>query len=228
MGCGCRDVSPPATGNRNLRAAGLPPVAVRVLAAARFEATGHMGLVPLPGGFGIPETDHRRLFVVDGELSDGTRTEVLTTLGEAGAFAGVDLHTVAHPALEMAAEPDAALGVDKASAEVLADWFGFVQEMLEALVATADASDTPSSIQLWPEHFDLAMELGETGYRANFGGSPGDDFESAPYLYIGPHERREGTFWNAPFGAVLTYSELLDGNDPMAFFQHGKAMLEPE
>lgn len=207
---------------------GLHVVAARVLAVARYQATGHLGLVPLAGGFGIPEAEERRLAIVEGQLSDGTRTEPLTTLRAAGAFAGVDLAVVAHPALEVAAEMDAPLRVDGASAAVLADWYGFCQETLGALTATADANDAPSAIQLWPEHFDLAMELGEAGYRANFGGSPGDEFHGDPYLYIGPHERRQGTFWNVPFGAILTYDELLDGNDPMAFFQHGKAMLEPD
>lgn len=207
--------------------ASLQLVAVRILAVARFQATGHLGLEPVPGGFGIPEPDGPNLAVVDGELSDGTRSERLTTLMAAAAFAGIDPTSESHPALEVAADLEAPLDVDIDSAKILGDWYGFCQETLQAFAATAEVDDDPSSIQLWPEHFDLAMELGALGYRANFGGSPGDG-DGEPYLYVGPHDHRDGMFWNAPFGATLSYEDLLDGNDPLAFFQHGKRLLAPE
>ena len=51
-----------------------------------------------------------------------------------------------------------------------------------------------SSSQLWPEHFDLACEIGDAdaGTRANYGASPGDAAIPEPYLYVGPVGRRAG------------------------------------
>ena len=73
-------------------------------------------------------------------------------------------------------DPDAPLAIDPAAARAVGDWFGFCASILEQLRADADAdADSPSRLQLWPEHFDLAVDLGPDGARANFGGSPGDD-----------------------------------------------------
>ena len=35
---------------------------------------------------------------------------------------------------------------------------------------------------LWPEHFDLAIDVDEV----NYGVSPGDGYHGAPYAYVGP------------------------------------------
>ena len=58
----------------------------------------------------------------------------------------------------------------------------------------------PGWVQLWPEHFDVATELGseERGERAAYGASPGDDEHPEPYLYVAPWTARpEGELWNA-------------------------------
>jgi hypothetical protein len=74
-------------------------------------------------------------------------------------------------------------------------------------------------VLLWPEHFDIAMELGDeaAGKRANFGASPGDENHDEPYLYVGPSnpDLASGEPWNATGfrGAQLTYSELLAAED---------------
>ncbi|TML07060.1 MAG: hypothetical protein E6G41_05415 [Actinobacteria bacterium] len=58
---------------------------------------------------------------------------------------------------------------------------------LEALSAEAE-------IHLWPEHFDVAIELGE----ATFGVSPGDENHPEPYAYVAPWSApAPGEFWNA-------------------------------
>ena len=58
----------------------------------------------------------------------------------------------------------------------------------------------PRSSELWPEHFDIAMELGDdaAGKRANFGASPGDESHDEPYLYVGPWnpDLASGELWN--------------------------------
>jgi hypothetical protein len=86
---------------------------------------------------------------------------------------------------------------------------------------------------VWPEHFDVALDLAAApDRRVNLGGSPGDGFHADPYLYVGPWTAdRPGdvAFWNAPFGAVLGYAELLERSDSLgsavAFFDRGLALL---
>jgi len=70
----------------------------------------------------------------------------------------------------------------------------------------------------WPEHFDLAVTLGEV----NYGVSPGDDAIPYPYAYVGPHVQRAGAFWNEPFGAARAISELADADGVLAFFEEGR------
>ena len=107
--------------------------------------------------------------------------------------------------------------VDKAAASTLGDFYGFACSVLEQLRAD-EADGDPSRVQLWPEHFDIAIELGsqEAGQRANYGASPGDDDHDEPYLYVGPWSAEvSGELWNATGfkGAELRYSELLETED---------------
>ncbi len=93
--------------------------------------------------------------------------------------------------------------------------------MIAELRARAGDELEPVSINLWPEHFDVATELGSeaAGQRAGYGASPGDAEHPEPYLYVGPWTARpEGSLWNATAfaGAELAYSELLGPSDPVA------------
>jgi hypothetical protein len=201
-------------------------VAARVLGAARFLATGRFGLRVVEGGFGTPEFDGRTLSVVDGQLTDGERRHPLTTLGDACEFAGVDLNAPVHAALdELAGDADTDVSVDPAAARGLADWYALSQGALEALAAACGPADDVTAIQLWPEHFDVALVAGAEPSRANYGGSPGDAAVPEPYLYVGPFAPRSGEFWNASFGATLTYTDVRAGADPLAFFLDGRARL---
>ena len=109
-------------------------------------------------------------------------------------------------------------GVDVAAAHALGDFYGFGCSTLEELRAE-EADEDPSLVQLWPEHFDIAFELGSEakGRRANFGASPGDADHAEPYLYVGPWDtsKAEGEGWNGNGfpGAELTYAELLEAPD---------------
>jgi hypothetical protein len=200
-------------------------VAARVLGAARYGAVGRMGLVVVAGGFGTPVFDGRRLLVVDGMLSDGHRRQPFTDLLDADAFAGVDPAAPLHPALDLPADPAAPLAVDDRAALVLAGWFARCQSLLDSFRTGLGPADAPSATTLWPEHFDLALESGSPDVRATYGGSPGDAAIDEPYLYVGPHRPREGPFWNAGFGAALTYGEIRAGADPGAFFGRGRDLL---
>lgn len=107
--------------------------------------------------------------------------------------------------------------VDPGAATALGDFYGFACSVLEQLRADEPDGD-PSLVQLWPEHFDIAFELGSeaTGKRANFGASPGDDEHPEPYIYVGPWSAEvSGELWNATGfrGAELGYSELLAAAD---------------
>jgi hypothetical protein len=93
--------------------------------------------------------------------------------------------------------------------------------------AESSADSLPTRVQLWPEHFDLSMELGAeaSGRRVTIGASPGDDNHSSPYLYVVPWAPQPaGPPWNDPFfaGASLPYADLAGAEDQrgaaLAFF----------
>jgi hypothetical protein len=108
-------------------------------------------------------------------------------------------------------------GVSEDSARGLGAFYGFACSVLEEL-RHAEVDEDPSLVQLWPEHFDIAIELGSEakGGRANFGASPGDEDHDEPYIYVGPWSAEvSGDLWNGTGfnGAELTYSELLEAPD---------------
>jgi len=155
------------------------------------------------------------------EDRQGTRATLLTSLREVAAFAEVEagaptsLYTPT-TALDL----DRPLGVEAEPATALAGWFALVSDALEAF-RTEHADLEPATSQLWPEHFDLPTTAGEV----NYGGSPGDEGHADPYLYIGPWTPREGSFWNEPFGASRSWSEVPDAEAALAFLQQGFAAL---
>jgi hypothetical protein len=217
-------------------------VAEHVLAAARHRAVGRIGLRAVPGGFGTPRFEwdgaNHDLRVVGHDLVvriDGASTTVpLTTLGAAADAAGIEpggpstVYNLATPC-----EPDAPLDIDAPAARVLAAWFELGWAALGDLRADAD-TEAPSDVTMWPEHFDVAVELGaeDRGTRGTFGASPGDAEHDEPYLYV-THwaEVADDPFWNdrAFGGASLTYSEIRVAADrrdaTLAFFREGRRRL---
>ncbi len=209
-------------------------LAEHVLARARWEATGKIGLRADPEGVATPYygDDRRGLLTAAGLVREqyGERTVApVTTLGDAAALLDTPLGAPAGvytPTTSGA--PDAPLTVDDAAAHALAAWFAFAHEVLVAWRAEHRA-DGPSLLQLWPEHFDVAVDLGDVaaGARANYGASPGDAAVAEPYLYVGPWtmEGRDDPFWNQSWGAALPYTALVATPDPVvaahAFLAHG-------
>jgi hypothetical protein len=121
-------------------------------------------------------------------VGDERRTAI-TTLRGAGAFVGLD----AADAL-----PDDPLEVHSGAATILADTVARGDDALRALIEAARPGDDPSEIHLWPEHFDLAIELGAADIRATYGVSPGDEQHVEPYAYVAPASPPpDGLFWNA-------------------------------
>ena len=217
-------------------------LAERILAPARHAVTGRIGLRSAPGGFATPAfgadrvvaVDGSELTITDGTITDGTTTtrrHRISTLDAAAAFVGVDPTAdtgVYTPTTS--ADRAAVLVVDPASATALGDWIAFGQQVLEVWRA-AHPEDTPSEIQLWPEHFDLALDLGPESGRANYGASPGDGGHELPYLYVGPWNPTDDAFWNAGTYARLGHAELLASADPegaaIEFFTLGYTAASP-
>ena len=229
----------------------LQRVAVHIVARARQQGSGRFGLRVTPGGFGTPAfgDDVTRVRVSGGLLvieragGDGSHSAAMpidgSSLRDLAALAGVDLDAdldVGHDT-PPPGDVETPLAVDGASARVLARWYALSNVALDEVVSGVDAAATPSAVQLWPEHFDAAIDVaydtsapGER--RVNLGGSPGDGFHEAPYVYVGPwtaDRPGDAGFWNAPFGAVLGYDALRDADDPAAevaaFFGRGLGLL---
>jgi hypothetical protein len=187
---------PPGFTETRLR---LHRLAEEVLKPARERVNGRFGLRALPGGFGTPPFGDVMQVHVDG-------VELVTRDGE-----------------EVSREPID--GVDPDAAAALAAWFAFVTGVVEELRADAPAELAATPPQLWPEHFDVAIELGseEGGQRAAYGGSPGDEEHEEPYLYVAPWDR------DAHELTELQYADLLAAPDrrmaALKFFAARRAEL---
>lgn len=217
----------------------LTTLAFYVLSPARQQANGKIGLRWTKGGFGTPFFGDDRQVRVEGNLlvvqdGDAVVTEPITTLRAAGQLVGV---TPGAPSdIEFHDPPptvgiDEPLAVDPPAVAFLDDWFGFATLVLAKLRISAGSPDD-TCVQLWPEHFDPAIELGDAslGARASYGASPGDGAIPGPYLYVSPWSTQEGKFWNAPFGgAALTLDTLRAAADPveaaLSFFDEARRLL---
>ncbi len=215
----------------------LHALAEQVVSAAYFHATTHIGLRPTPRGFGTPVFGAGERVRVDTtalihERGNETRRHELTTLRAASAFVDVPLGAPSVFTPTMTLGSDAPLLVERDAALALADWYALGGALLGDLKA-AHAEVSSSESQIWPEHFDLACELGDadSGTRANYGASPGDAAIPEPYLYVGPWapERRTGELGTYPFGAACTYSELRQSGEAGAagrqFFERAATLL---
>ena len=116
-------------------------------------------------------------------------------------------------------EREALDGVDPEAARVLAGWYEFGTKVLERLRGEAGAVEAATEPVLWPEHFDVAIEMGSESAdaRATYGFSPGDEDHPEPYVYVAPWTAQPpGELWNASGfgGAELGYAELLAAEDP--------------
>jgi hypothetical protein len=198
----------------------LQRVAVHIVARARQQATGRFSLRVTEGGFGTPEFEPgpRRVRVASGSLiveSDApgaarTRTRAIdgSSLRQLAELAGLDLGRALDvgPDTPELGDVDAPLAIDPGGAEEITRWFAHVATVIDRVLTELPADSEPSLTRLWPEHFDVAIDVAaRPGLRVNLGGSPGDSFSAEPYLYVGPWtDARPGgsPFWNAPFGAA--------------------------
>lgn len=220
-------------------------VAFFAIAPARYKSVGRMGLKDTPGGFGTPEFAGQ-IARVEGDLliheNDGNiASQTISTIRAAAEFFGneyeeqwfADFHDPLAPS-----EPNAPLSVSAAASSALGDWFEFGFRVLNEVRAHGVEGDDVSEVQLWPEHFDPATELGdyEKGQRASFGASPGDGAHPEPYLYVASWSEidRANEYWNDESfnGAGLSYADLLAADDPVGkavdFYLQGYKILHSD
>jgi hypothetical protein len=191
----------------------LHAVAELVLAGPQYRATGRLRLRVVPGGFATafqPDVRVQGARVVAGD-------NVSEIGGQTARAIGVRLGLAA--GRPEGAYPDGSgAGID----EPLALGFDGAAVVLDALALGngALAEFAPGEVPvLWPEHFDVAIRVGEV----NYGVSPGDDFLPEPYAYVGVGQVPAGdTFWNAPFGAARPLRELDGQGGAVAFFAEGR------
>jgi hypothetical protein len=172
----------------------LHEVAEAVVSPAR-QPPGEVSLRYTRGGFGTPFFEE-----------DGQDCQVRVADGELVRQRGREEPTEPLP-------PE----VDVAATSALGDFYGFGCSVLEQLRADEVDGD-PSRVVLWPQHFDIALDLGSesAGKRATIGASPGDESHSEPYLYVTPWTAEvSGELWQAQGfeGAELGYAELLAAPD---------------
>jgi hypothetical protein len=176
-------------------------VAEELVAPAR-KPHNEIALRQTPGGFGTPEFEFegRRMQVrVEGDelvlAGDGSeRRTRLASIADGARSSDPGCFRTAFPRI------DARSGSTRSPRARLADFYAFDAEFLERFRSALPPHAAPSSINLWPEHFDIATEAGseEAGLRANYGASPGDEDHQGPYVYVGPWTAEvEGALWNA-------------------------------
>jgi hypothetical protein len=190
-------------------------VAELVLAGPQYRAAGRIRLGVVPGGFATTA-------LTPGLMADGSR--VTGADGASAAISGATPRTLGAALGVTAGRPDGVydggsgvgldetLALDPAQAGVIVRALVTGQEALAALAP----GETPV---LWPEHFDVAIRVGEV----NFGISPGDGFIGEPYAYVGIASPPAGdSFWNAPFGAAVPLRQLADTPAVTAYLAEGR------
>jgi len=206
-------------------------VACHVLARARHQAVGRFGLVPGPGGIATPAFGEEAVVVrlAPGALvvdrgGDSTHTPLVgATLRHLARAAGADIDAAFEAGGDTpeVGDPDAVIDLDATTIAAVGRWFELGWRALDRATTALGPDAAPTRIQLWPEHFDAGTSVaygpGPTD-RLNLGASPGDASHELPYLYVGPwSDERPGepAYWNASFGAVLGYDDVLAADDPV-------------
>ena len=221
----------------------LHQLAYFALSPARHRVEGRMGLRATATGFGTPEFDGR-VARVDGSLlvheqGGNVATQEISTVREAAEFFGGDYVEVWFEKFKdplAPIGPDVALSVDADDSRLIGAWFRFGFEVLDSFRSDSQTADDASSTQIWPEHFDAAMETGDvdSGRRASYGFSPGDEAHPDPYVYVAAWGEidRSDAYWNdeAFNGSSLGYAEIAASPDPfdaaIGFLRDGYRILQ--
>ncbi|MGH2839333.1 MAG: hypothetical protein ACRDKY_00735 [Solirubrobacteraceae bacterium] len=133
-------------------------LAERTISPERERANGKIGLRYTRGGFGTPFFGDGRQVRVEGAE--------LVAVGGAG-------------------ERRERLDVEPVAVHALAEVFGFATNVLETLRAELPEAARAGRVQLWPEHFDVGLDLRSPSGEALVAGmSPGDADHDRPYVYV--------------------------------------------
>ncbi len=227
-------------------------LAYGVISNARKAANGKFGLRWTLGGFGTPFFGADTQVRVQGgwlvlQSGQDTKAEPISSLAAAAEFlkTSVNAEQAEHDTVALG-DLNRPLTIDEELVSFISDWFGMATFALEELRCTTHSasgagagvsSSQPSRVQLWPGHFDVAVEMGDATAqpvtRATFGASTGDAAHPEPYLYVGPWRpyQPNEAFWNDPCwndtafnGASLPYSEIVGRANPCSialdFYQH--------
>lgn len=204
-------------------------LAAYVIAPTRHADNGKFGLRSTHGGFGTSFFGEDRQVRVEGvtlidQRGDEVRSTPITSLNAAATFLATQISSDAgaEPDSPPIGDPDADLAVDETASAFLGSWFAMGFAALEALRAHPDSVDAARP-QLWPGHFDPAIEVGDEDHRGSYGASPGDPSIAEPYLYVSiwwPDRigiNADDPYWNAPSftGAVMRLSDFPPGVDPV-------------
>ena len=214
-------------------------VAAHVLGRRRFAVTGHFGLRASPRGVATPafgsEPEVLRLAGphLVREVGNDARSLALegATLAELADFAGADLASdySAGAGMPPPGPPEKRFHLDREELDALYAWFDLGWRVLDIVNSEPASGSGWSTLQLWPEHFDVGTSRDAgAGRGVNLGFSPGDAFSDEPYVYVGPwgaERPGEPDYWNAPFGAVLHRSAVVDPAMCADFLRHGLVLL---
>jgi hypothetical protein len=196
----------------------------RVTGSIRLQVReGALSTADLPTGPGHADNTITRLELRSGYLvrhPEGLVVPVRGTFAALASELGVEFGMPDPPYRPASGcASDSVAGLDPAATALIEDAWRIGHRALRRLSAEQPV--------VWPEHLDVAITLDEV----NYGVSPGDGYTEQPYAYVGPHTPRTGGFWNAPFGAARTVTELAasggsgDGADAvLAFFSEGQAL----
>lgn len=224
-------------------------IATHVLARGQHASTGRIGLRPSPGGFStLPYGDDQTRLRVSGttlvrESATPASSRAISidgrSLAELAGFAGVDLTTEFRAGSDTPSmgDPASPITIGAHASRRIGAWFDLAAQALDEVLGRTVVWAAPSLPQLWPEHFDLAIDLAydvtsPAERRVNLGGSAGDDHHPEPYLYVGPwtlDRPGDPDYWNVAFGAVLGRDRLGAADDDVAtaveFFLAGLRLL---
>jgi hypothetical protein len=194
--------------------ADLHRLAVYAVSPAQRLVNGEIIMQSTHGGFSTFEYDGHVARVVDDRLVVDGAAHPITTLRAAAAALGIEPDIGQQERFDVPphGDLDEPLGIDLTAAGVVAEWFEFATEVLDALRAGSEPDDDATIVRIWPEHFDAAIDMGnaDASRRATYGGSPGGRHHREPYLYVSPWAGRIDPFFDDPTfkGASLTYAEL--------------------
>jgi len=220
-------------------------LAAHVVAEERVRRVGHSGLEPTPQGFRTPgdvpggvEVELDQLVI---RRADGVFRRSVTTIGDAQSWVLGEVGPPRwgeQPGLHdppVAVAASMPLPIDPGVAAWLGHWFSLGYAALGELVADEASADAGVPM-LWPEHFDVGVEVLPDDRRASYGVSPGDTTIAEPYAYVAlwepdRHGAATDLWWSATAlaGATMTARELAatdgPGQELLAWFRAGRDRL---